>query len=59
MKVWVTSGGNSPRSTEVIAKNVGKEFRMKTGGGRGGRLVMGLRSIAMMRVVVHPLTSLF
>lgn len=59
MKVWVTSGGKSPRSAEVITEDVGKEFRIETGGGREGRGVMVLRSTAMMRILVYPLTSLF
>lgn len=43
----------------MIAEDVGREFRMETGRGGGGRLVMVLRSITVMRVIVHPLTSLF
>lgn len=58
MEIWVTSRGKPPRSAEVIAEDMGKEFRIETGGGRGGRLVMVLRSTAVVRVVVHPLTSL-
>lgn len=59
VKVWVTSSGKSPRPAEVIAEDVPREFKMETGGGSGGRLVMVLRSIAVMRAVVHPLTLLF
>lgn len=43
----------------MIAEDVAREFKMETGGGSGGRLVMVLRSIAVMRAVVHPLTLLF
>lgn len=59
VKVWIMSRGKSQRSAEMIAEDVGREFRMETGGGRWGRLVMVLGSITVMRVIVHPLTSSF
>lgn len=51
LKVWVTPLGKSPKPAMVIAEDMGKEFRVESGTGREGRLVVALRSIAVMRVV--------
>lgn len=59
IKTWVTPPAETPRPATVIAEDMGKEFRIESGGGRGGRRVVALRLIAMMGVVDHPLTCFF
>lgn len=59
IKAWVTPPAETSRPTSVIAEDMGKELRMESGGGRGGRRVVALRLIAMMGVVDHPLICLF
>lgn len=58
IKVWLILSDKLLTPAEVIAEHRGKEFRVESRGSKRGRLVVALRSIAVMGVV-HPLTSLF
>lgn len=55
MTVWVTPPDTPPRFANVVPEDVGTEWRVESGGRRGGRLVVALRSIAVMEIVVHPI----
>lgn len=43
IKVWVTPPAKTPRPATVIAEDMGKGLRMKSGGRERGRLVVALR----------------